>query len=225
MQPLIVEWIGTFFLVLVIGLSVIDPGAGAMAPLAIGAMLMVMVYAGGHISGGHYNPAVTLAAWLRGACKSKDVLPYMAAQVLGACAASAVVGYCKAGSLVVAMQPRVGPALVVETLFTFALAYVVLSVATVKKTSGNSYFGLAIGLTVTAAAYAGGGISGGAFNPAVALGLTLMGLSKLGNLWIFLIANLAGGALAAWVFRMTNSDGKEFKSLDLACGRQSHGGV
>src|SRR3989338_4975146 len=117
MRKAAVELICTFFLVLVIGLTVIPPGAGAMAPLAIGAILMVMVYAGGPISGAHYNPAVTLAAWLRGACKAKDVIPYMAAQLLGACAASAVVGYCKAGSLVVAMQPRVGQALVVETLF------------------------------------------------------------------------------------------------------------
>jgi len=209
MKKLLVEAIGTFFLVLVIGLTVIEPGAGAMAPLAIGTILMVMVYAGGPISGGHYNPAVTLAVWLRGRCEAKDVPPYMGAQVLGAVLAALLVGVCKGGRDVSALALQTLPALLVEFLFTFALAFVVLNVATSKKSAGNSYFGLAIGFTVLAAAYAGGGISGGAFNPAVAIGLTLMGLSSVGNLWIFLVANLAGGALAALAalaFRLTNLD-------------------
>ena len=204
MKNLLVECIGTFFLVLVIGLTVITPGAGDMAPLAIGTILMVMVYAGGPISGGHYNPAVTLAVWLRGKCKTKDVSSYMGAQVLGAVLAALLVGVCKRGSYVSSLTPQVLPALLVEFLFTFALAFVVLNVATSKKSEGNSYFGLAIGFTLMAAVYAGGNISGGAFNPAVAIGITLMGLSSVGNLWIFLVSNLAGGALAAWVFQEIN---------------------
>ena len=204
MKKVLVECIGTFFLVLVVGLTAIAPGAGAMAPLAIGTILMVMVYAGGHISGGHYNPAVTLAVWLRGKCDVKDVPSYMGAQVVGAVVAALLVGFCKRGSIVTAMQPAVFPALLIEFVFTFALAYVVLNVATAQKTAGNSYFGLAIGLTVMAAAYAGGNISGGAFNPAVAIGITLMGLSTASNLWVFLVGNLGGGALAAFIFRLTN---------------------
>ena len=206
MKQIVVECLGTFFLVLVIGLTVIAPGAGSMAPLAIGTMLMVMVYAGGPISGAHYNPAVTLAVWLRGQCRTKDVPAYMGAQVAGAVVAALLVGVLKRGSTIAFMQPDVMPALLVETVFTFALAFVVLNVATVKQTAGNSYFGLAIGSTVMAAVYAAGGISGGVFNPAVAIGITLMGLSAVGNLWIFLLANLAGGALAALVFRVTNPD-------------------
>ena len=206
MKQILVECLGTFFLVLVVGLTVIAPGAGDMAPLAIGAILMVMVYAGGPISGGHYNPAVTLAVWLRGKCDPKDVPAYMGAQVVGAVIAALLVGVCKRGSYITALQPDVWPALLIELVFTFALAYVVLNVATAKKTAGNSYFGLAIGFTVMAAAYAGGRISGGAFNPAVAIGITLMGLSTVGNLWIFLLGNLAGGALASVVFRVTNPD-------------------
>ena len=206
MKNALVECLGTFFLVLVIGLTVIAPGAGAMAPLAIGTMLMVMVYAGGPISGGHYNPAVTLAVWLRGKCETKDVPLYVGAQVAGAVVAALLVGLCKRGSIVTAAQLAVLPAFLIELVFTFALAYVVLNVATTKKAAGNSYFGLAIGFTVMAAAYAGGNISGGAFNPAVAIGITLMGLSAVGNLWIFLVGNLAGGALAALVFRLTNPD-------------------
>ena len=211
MKEAMVELIGTFFLVLVVGLTVTQPGAGVMAPLAIGAILAVMVYAGGPISGGHYNPAVTLAVWLRGNTKTADVFRsaaplYMGAQVLGAILAAAAVGYLKAGSPMIPMQPVVAKALLAELLFTFALAYVVLNVATVKKTQGNSYFGLAIGLTVTAGAFAVGTISGAAFNPAVAVGLTLMGLSAAGNLWIYLVGNLAGGALAALAFRAISSE-------------------
>ena len=206
MRKVFVEGLGTFFLVLVIGLTVLAPGAGAMAPLAIGAILMVMVYAGGPISGGHYNPAVTLAVWLRGKCETKDVPSYMGAQVVGAVIAALLVGVCKRTGGVPALPPRVVPALLIEAVFTFALAYVVLQVATTKKTAGNSYFGLAIGSTVMAAAYAGGPISGGAFNPAVAVGITLLGLSEASHLWIFLVGNLAGGALAALAFRCTNPD-------------------
>jgi N-acetylated-alpha-linked acidic dipeptidase len=143
MQNYLVELIGTFFLVLVIGLTVIDPGAGALAPLAIGSTLMVMVYAGGHISGGHYNPAVTLAVWLRGKCAAKDVAPYMIAQVLGGIIAALVVSFCKPNASVVAASPDIGRALLVELLFTFALCYVVLNTATSKKNAGNSYYGLA----------------------------------------------------------------------------------
>ena len=206
MKQLLVEGLGAFFVVLVVGLTGIEPGAGAMAPLAIGATVMVMVYAGGPVSGGHYNPAVTLAAWIRGACEAGDVLPYCTAQIAGGALAALLVGVCKDLSGVRAMEPAVLPALLVELVFTCALAYVVLQTATTKQSAKNSYFGLAIGMTVMAAAYAGGNISGGAFNPAVAVGLTLMGLSKLGSLWIFLVGNLAGGALAAILFRLTNPD-------------------
>jgi aquaporin Z len=206
MRQYAVEAIGTFFLVLVIGLTVIAPGAGALAPLAIGATLMAMVYAGGHVSGAHYNPAVTLAVWLRGKCELKDVPGYIVAQMIGAVLAAWTATYCKGGSYVEALRPAVLPALVAELAFTFALAFVVLNVATLKRTAGNSYFGLAIGLTVTAGAYAAGNISGGVFNPAVAVGLIVMGLSASEHLWIYLAANLAGGALAAWAFRAVNTE-------------------
>ena len=209
MQKYLVEFIGTFFLVLVIGLSVIEPGgAGAMAPLAIGATLMVMVYAGGHLSGGHYNPAVTLAVFLRGKCAGKDVAPYMIAQVLGGVVAALVVGFDKTGANVVAGAPDVVKALLNEVLFTFALCYVVLNTATSAKNAGNSYYGLAIGFTVVVGAYAGGAISGGAYNPAVASGITVMGLSAVSNIWIFLVGNFAGGALAAFVYKFVNPDEK-----------------
>jgi aquaporin Z len=206
MKNYIVEFIGTFFLLFVIGLCVIDPGAGAMAPLAIGTILMVMVYAGGHISGGHYNPAVTLGVWMRGKCKTKDVPFYMIAQVLGAAVASLLVLKLKSGAVIMAATPDTINALIAESIFTFALVYVVLNVATSKKTAGNSYYGLAIGFTLMAAAYAIGNISGCAINPAVAIGLTIMGLSKLSNLWIFVVANFSGGALAAFIFKFLNTE-------------------
>lgn len=204
----LVEFIGTFFLVLTIGCTVIDGGAGVIPPLAIGSALMVMVYAGGHVSGAHYNPAVTLAVFLRGKCPAKDVGPYMIAQVAAAAVAAGVVLFLKGNPTVSASSPDVVKALLAELLFTFALATVVLNVATSKNTAGNSNYGLAIGFTVLAGAFAVGPISGGVFNPAVAVGITVMGLSAPANIWIYLVANFAGGAAAAAVFKAINPDDK-----------------
>ena len=199
------ELIGTFFLVLTIGCTGIAAGPGVDAPLAIGAILMVMVYAGGHVSGAHYNPAVTLGVFIRGKCPTADVVPYMAAQVFGAVAAASLVMFFKAGQ---AHAPFVAQstatALAGEFFFTFALVYVVLNTATAKATQGNSYFGLAIGFTVMSGAFAVGDISGGAFNPAVAVGATLMCLVSPRMLWIYLIADFLGGAAAALVFKSLN---------------------
>ncbi len=207
----LVELIGTFFLVLTIGQCVIGATAadGVIAPLAIGSALMVMVYAGGHISGAHYNPAVTLAVWIRGRVGTRDVLPYIIAQVAGAVLAALVVMYLK-GSIKPGGGPDPDPvkSFVVELLFTFALAYVVLNVATSKATAGNSYYGLAIGFTVIAGAFAVGAVSGGAFNPAVAIGVAVMGLAKVSHLAVLLAATLAGGALAGVTFQFLNPDDK-----------------
>ncbi|MEO8494163.1 MAG: aquaporin [Planctomycetota bacterium] len=206
MNKYVVEFIGTFFLVFTIGNVVIEPGAGSFAPLAIGSVLMVMIFAGGHISGGHFNPAVTLAVFLRGKCDAKDVAPYMGAQILAAAAAAGCVLFLKGpDAKITAMELALPQAIMAETLFTFALAYVVLNVATAKGTEGNSFYGLAIGFTVMAGAFAVGGISGGAFNPAVAVGISVMGLSSWANIWVYLVANFAGGAIAAAVFKFVNA--------------------
>src|SRR5438034_3940672 len=204
MNKYITEFIGTFFLVLTVGCTVVIGGAGVIAPLAIGSALMVMVYAGGHVSGGHYNPAVTLGVWLRGRCATKDVIPYWVAQLLAAAVAACVLNYLKGEAQARPMSLKVGPALLAEFLFTFALVYVVLNSATAKATAGNSFYGLAIGFTVMTGAFAVGGISGGAFNPAVAVGISLMGLSPWSNIWIFLSANFLAGAVAGLAFKYLN---------------------
>src|SRR5258707_7950149 len=170
MKKYLVEFIGSFLLVFTIGMTGIDPVvAVGFAPLAIGSALMVMVYAGGHVSGGHYNPAVTLAVWLRGRCPASDVPGYWTSQVVGGVAAALVALYLKGNPAVTAGETKVAPALVAELIGTFALAYVVLNTATAKGTAGNSNYGLAIGFTVATMAFALGAISGGAFNPAVAV--------------------------------------------------------
>jgi aquaporin Z len=205
MNKYIVEFIGTFFLVLTVGCTGIGAGAGVIAPLAIGAALMVMVFAGGHISGGHYNPAVTLGVLIRGKVKPVDVVPYWIAQFVGAVVAALLtIKVLRAGMPVTAILPKTGPALLAEFLFTFALVYVVLNTATAEGTSGNSFYGLAIGMTVMTGAFAVGDISGGAFNPAVALGITLLGIATWNNIWIYLVANFAGGAIAAVIFQLVN---------------------
>lgn len=205
MNKYIAEFIGTFFLVLTIGCTVIGSPPGVIPPLAIGAALMVMIFAGGHISGAHYNPAVTLAVLIRGRLKAVDALPYMIAQVLGAVVAALLVtNYLRHGIPVTPVDPSRIHAMVAEFLFTFALVYVVLNAATADGTSGNSFYGLAIGMTVMTGAFAVGDMSGGAFNPAVAIGISLMGISSWSNIWIFLVGNFAAGIAAAIVFNMIN---------------------
>lgn len=205
MKKLLVEFIGSFFLVFTVGMCVIAPGAGMLAPMAIGAVLMVMIYAGGHVSGGHYNPAVTLGVWLRGKMTMQEGVSYMVVQVLGALAAASLVAFMKGNPAVVPMEMKTVPAFMAEMLGAFALVWVVLNVATARATAGNSYYGLAIGFTVTTLALSVGGISGGAFNPAVAVGMGAMNLATWQNLWVIIAANLVGGALAAGVFRLVNS--------------------
>jgi aquaporin Z len=208
----LVEFIGTFFLVFTIGMVVIDPGAGPLAPLAIGSALMVMIFAGGHVSGAHYNPAVTLAVLLRGKISLADAIPYWVVQCIGAAAAAAAVLLFKENTDSIRApdwnSAQIVKALVAEFLFTFALCYVVLNVATAKATHGNSFYGLAIGFTVLTGAFAVGGVSGGAFNPAVALGITILGLSKAVNIWVFLVANFAAAAVAALVFKFIHPNDK-----------------
>jgi aquaporin Z len=178
-----------------------------MAPLAIGASLMIMVYMGGHISGGHYNPAVSLALMLRGKLPSSELVPYWVAQILGATVAGLTVYAILGQTFAPAPAPgaSVVAVLLVEVLFTFALALVVLNTATHSATKGNSYYGLAIGFTVVVGAFAGGGISGGAFNPAVGIGPTLVhgliGGGSFANLWYYLVGPLLGGFLAAVVYK------------------------
>lgn len=209
MKQYLTEAIGTFFLVLTIGLCV-NQGV-ALAPLAIGASLMVMVYAGGHISGAHYNPAVTVAVWLRGALPARRVMPYWLAQFTGAVAAAFLVFIFTDKALHVAQGEHQSwrIALLGEFLFSFALSYVVLNVATAKETEGNSYFGLAIGFTVMIGAFAMGGISGGAFNPAVGLGPAivelLLGQTPSNSAWIYAVGPLLGAGAAAAVFKVQHS--------------------
>ena len=205
MNKYIAEFIGTFFLVLTIGCTGIGASAGVIAPLAIGAALMVMVFAGGHISGAHYNPAVTLGVLIRGKLKAADVIPYWIAQCVAAAVAAIVVSkILRAGVAVTPIVPKLGPALLAEFLFTFALVYVVLNAATAEGTSGNSFYGLAIGMTVMTGAFAVGDISGGAFNPAVAIGISILGISTWNNIWIYLVADFAAALAAALVFNLIN---------------------
>jgi aquaporin Z len=202
MKKYIVEFIGTFFLVFTVGMSV--RSGAPLAPVAIGSALMVMIFAGGHISGGHFNPAVTLAVTLRGKAEPKDFIPYWVAQFAAGLVAALLVTALFTGKPAAPALHGTVPSLIVEFLFTFALAWVVLNTATAKGTSGNSFYGLAIGFTVLTGAIAVGGVSGGAFNPAVGLGVFLMGLEKIQQLGVYLVADLAGGVAAALAFKSLN---------------------
>ena len=203
MPKYITEFIGTFFLVFTVAVGAIGgwapPGFG---PLAIGSVLMVMIFAGGHISGGHYNPAVSMGVFVRGKMKATEMIIYWVVQMIAGIAA-ALVAASILGVGAPAPLPVEGIKVVtVEFLFTFALAFVVLNVATAKGTDGNSFYGLAIGFTVLAGAYAVGGISGGVFNPAVGTGITILGYLNWTNLAIYIVTQLVAGAVAGLVFRI-----------------------
>ncbi len=201
----LVEFIGTFFLVLTV-VATVRQGV-ELAPLAIGAALMVMVYAGGHVSGGHYNPAVSLAAFLRGRLSATDLGAYWVAQLVGGVVAALIGLWAVADTKTTVLTlsgNAIWIALVAELLFTFALAWVVLNTATSKDHPDNSFYGLAIGFTVATGAIAVGGLSGAAFNPAIAVGASLGGLLSWGGIWIYLVANLLGGAGAAYAFKYVN---------------------
>jgi len=215
MKKLVVEFIGTFFLVFTIGCAVVS---GAIIPgLVIGSALMVMIYAGGHISGAHYNPAVTLAVFVRGKIGAGEMIQYWIVQIIGG-VIGALCSYYVMGSNPGSVQHHPGDgvstmtALFAEFIGTFALAYVVLNAATSKNTAGNSFYGLAIGFTVFVMAASLGHVSGGAFNPAVGLGRNIGEMIALGSMvsafWIYIVGPLAGGALAAVVFNYLNPDDK-----------------
>lgn len=208
MNKYICEFIGTFFFLLTIGNTVIGNTNPVIPPLAIGATLMVMIFATGHISGGHLNPAVTLAVWMRGKLPTSDLPGYWAGQILGALAAAYTVLFLKGHPVVTPIEFSSGVTipLLAEFLGTFALAFTVLNVATAKANSNNSFYGLAIGFAIVTAAYSLGSYSGGAFNPAVATGITAMGLNAWSNIWIHLVADFAGGAAAAVAFRALSKE-------------------
>ncbi len=207
---LLAEAIGTFFLVLAVGLGSFY--SEAMAPVAIGFTLMVMAYAGGPVSGAHFNPAITLAAWIRGSLPAREVAPYVGVQFAAALVAALLVYkfsgvpiWIGAGEGVSTIKMLVG-----EITWTFALAFVILNVATVKAAAGNSYSGLAIGGTVLAGAFVMGPITGGAFNPAVGLApavfAMLIGRDVPPHAWVYLVGPVLGAAAAALAFKQMHPD-------------------
>ena len=203
-QKLTTEFIGTFFLSLTICTAAVYGSAGDYAPFGIAATLMVMIYAGGHISGAHYNPAVTVSIYLRGACEKDEVLPYIASQVIAAVSAAIIVE-----SLLFpdALSPEMADlgtdSVVAELLFTFALAYVILNVATTESTSGNGYYGAAIALVVLAGAITVGSISLASFNPAVTSALIVSGKLALADSWMHFVPQFVGAIMATYVYKST----------------------
>ena len=203
-QKITTEFIGTFFLSLTICTVAVYGSAGEYAPFGIAATLMVMIYAGGHISGAHYNPAVTVSIYLRGACEKDEVLPYIISQVIAAISAAIVVEYLLVPQIETMEVFELGTdAVVAELLFTFALAYVILNVATSESTSGNGYFGAAIALVVLAGAITVGSISLASFNPAVTSALIFSGKLTLADSWMHFVPQFVGAILATYVYKST----------------------
>uniref|UniRef100_A0A7S4URC5 Aquaporin n=1 Tax=Alexandrium monilatum TaxID=311494 RepID=A0A7S4URC5_9DINO len=218
------EFVGTFMLVTTVGFNVI--GKSPAGALSIGMCLASMIFADGGVSGGNYNPAVTLALLLRGATDAATAGAYVATQLLAGTAASAFYTYVAGAGT--ALGPSQGKDLtaagVAELVFTFVLCFVVLGVATVKTPASPQFNGLTVGLCVVAGGNAAGAISGGSLNPAVSLGLFVAG--KLGaaggsiaSLGTYILFELAAGALAAGMFIVV------FAGEKAASGREARGYV
>jgi len=202
---LLTEFVGTFIFLSTIALS--GP-TGPLAPLVIGVALTAMVYMGGHVSGAHYNPAVSFGLFLRTVITVRTMLLYWITQLVAG--SLAFVFAFLIGAHISGIHPGAGvqwqAAVAAEIVFTTALVLVVLNVAATKETAGNSYYGLAIGFTVAAGAFVVGPVSGAAFNPAVGfsatLGAVLFSHGAWSDLWIYIVGPFAGAAIAAAVHRL-----------------------
>lgn len=206
-NKLISEFLGTYVLVYTVGCNVAGK-TGEWAVTSIACSLMVMIYALGNVSGGHFNPAVTAACAVAGKISAVEGLEYIFSQLLGGTAAAFMnqLAYNKsAGPINAAPGHSIWNACAVEFLYTFMLAFVVLNVACTKRNKGNDYYGLAIGFVVIAGGYGAGAISGGCFNPAVAIGLDIGSLEpKYG--FLYAPFEIAGGVVAAFAHRAVRPD-------------------
>lgn len=176
-----------------------------MAPLAVGAVLGSLVFAGAHVSGAHYNPAVSLAVFLSSKLSLFTLIGYWVVQFIGAIMAAFVVAYLKGNIASTALTIAFWPTLIGEFLFSFALCFVALNTTAKNETIPNSYFGWAIGFIVLAGAYSVGPITGAAFNPAVAVGFGFLNLFLWANMWVYFVAALIGAAISALIFRAAQS--------------------
>lgn len=205
---LLTELVGSFVFMTVIALA---SGIGQLAPLAIGLALCAMVYMGGHVSGAHYNPAVSFAMLLRRVIDARTMASYWGVQVLAALLAFTV-GYMLTGHAA-GVHPGANvswlSALAAELIFSAALVTVILNVAATRATAGNSFYGIAIGFMVAAGAFAVGPISGAAFNPAVGIGATvagaLFGHGSWSDLWLYVVGPFSGAAIAAGIHALQTS--------------------
>jgi aquaporin Z len=212
LRRLSAEFIGTFFLVLVVCMSTYSKVSADLQPVAIGLMLIGLIYANGYMSAAMFNPAVTLAFWLRGRIETKDALAYIGVQFVAAvAAASLTLALTMAKPIVqpIAAPPQyfaLIPALLAEVVGTFLMGWVILNVATSKTIEGNSFYGLAIGSTVAGLIYTLGSVSGSVFNPAVAVALDVAQIGNWGNLWMYFVGGFGGAAVAALAYRFINRD-------------------
>lgn len=219
MNRLANEFIGTFFLVFTICVAAVYEKAGVYAPLAIGLILVALVYAGGHISKAHYNPAVSLAFWIRGCYISvREMFSFIAIQIVAAILAVLLAEtFYRDGMEITALELETGPALVGEILFTFMLVWVIMNVATAKAIAGNQFYGIAIGFTVAGGIYTVGAVSLAIFNPAVALALAITGKLAISQIWIPIVGSIAGAVIATLAFNLGHPTEKCSGDDDSAC--------
>lgn len=203
MRKYVMEAIGTFFLAIAMGLT--------GNALAIGLMLAAMIYTGMHISGAHFNPAVSFAYFIRRKITLNTFLGYLISQSLGAFAAAGVILFL--ANDVFYLEPPVSTDIyeqgITELLLTMALVLTYLNVASTKVLASGKSYGLVIGLVLSGMIYLGFNISGAVFNPAISIGtsavdfLAIQGAS-FQYIPLYTIAPIAGGTLASLFYQYLN---------------------
>ncbi len=216
----LMEFIGAFFLVFAVGMVTLTPSAGTIAPFVAGLTLLLMIAIGGRISGGHYNPAVTLACLFKGDLKLEKAVYYWIFQLVGAGIASVIVLFLKDYPSTTSLSISIGHVLIVEFIYTFALVFAALVTSLVKHPLSALLTAIAVGLVVATGGVTVGSISGGAFNPAVVFGSAIMGIYAWKIVWVFILANIAGSFVAAvvvfklsWTSSRMPSSSKEITSV------------
>jgi len=204
-RKLATEFMGTFLLSFTICASGLYGSAGEYAPFVISSNLMIMIYAGRHISGAHYNPVITVSIYLRGIFDKNEILPYITIQIIAAVSAALVVERFSLSDATSSEIFNLGTeAIIAEFLFTFVFAYVVLYVATTESTLDNNYYGAVIALVILVGAITVGSISLASFNPAVTSSLIVSGKVTLGDSWMHFIPQFFGAILATYLYRYTH---------------------
>jgi aquaporin Z len=209
-KKIIIEFIGTFFLMLICTMLLKSAKATGFEGLVIGALYMALVYANQASSGAFFNPAITLANFIKGLMTLNELVAYVATQLIAAIfaiySADAMLQGIATGNDNLPLRIDPLPSFLAEFFGTFLLVYVFLSVSAAIKNQNNSFFGAALGGTLVAISYAFAPVSGGAFNPAIAIGYCIGNIAEWSTSWTYFVGELLASVVATIIFKYLENE-------------------